>query len=113
MEISSQSPAYTNQQSTVLKQEASAHAENIFPEAEPPQAAAPRQAYPDESRQKANLDSSLWQAAQRSGQNQGMEQGQDNLDKFTDQPNKRATQALAAYEAMQQPETKVSLDALI
>ena len=113
MEISSQSRAYTNQQSTVLKQEASAHAQNIFPEAEPPQESAPRQSYPDDSKQKANLESSLWQAAQRSSQNQGMEQGLDDLDKFTDTPSKRATQGIAAYEAMQKPEQKVSLDALI
>jgi len=113
MEISSQSPAYTNQQSSVLKQEARVQAQNSFPEPQPPQAAAPRQSSPDESKQKANLESSLWQAAQRSCQNQGMEQGADNLDKFSDQPSQRAKQALAAYEAIQRPEQKVSLDALI
>ncbi|HCH24839.1 MAG TPA: hypothetical protein DE179_11155 [Oceanospirillaceae bacterium] len=113
MEISSQSSAYINQQSAALKQEASAQAQNTFPEPPPPEASAPRQPYPDESRQKANLESSLWQAAQRSGQSQGMEQGKDNLDKYTDMPSKRAVQGIAAYEAIQQPEQKVSLDALI
>lgn len=113
MEINSQAPAYFNQQTSVLKQAAQSRAQNVFPEPEPANAMAPRQAVPDDSQQKANLEASLRKLTQSLHQQSDMEQGQDGLDKYTDLPNKRAQQALAAYEAVEKPAAKVSVDALI
>jgi hypothetical protein len=113
MEINSQSPAYFNQQTSVLKQDAQSRAQNIFPEPAPTEAMAPRQASPEESQQKANLEANLRKLNQQLNQRMDMDQGEDGLDKYTDQPSKRAQQALAAYEAVEKPSQKVSVDALI
>lgn len=113
MEINSQSPAYFNQQTSVLKQEAQSRAQNNFPQPEPAQAMAPRQASPDESQQKANLEANLRRLKQQLNQRSDMEQGRDGLVKYTDQPSKRAQQAMAAYAAVEKPAQKVSVDALI
>ncbi len=113
MEISNQSPAYFNQQASVLKQQAAAQAQNAFPQTEPAHATPPRQASPDESKQKANVDSSLWQAAQHSSQSQGIAQDQGGVSNDSGIANQRSQQAIAAYEATQKPAEKVGLDALI
>lgn len=89
-------------------------AENAFPKAEEVDRSAQSLQSPDETRQKANLEAAAWKANQSGlSAKAEMTKGCDGLDKYTDVPRQRSQQAAAAYEAVEKPEQKVSVDALV
>jgi hypothetical protein len=119
MNVNNATPVSPAVQQPVIHQEAKVRAENAFPKAEEVTQLAPRPEAPDQSRQKANLEESSWRAirlsisAKTETANTETAKGCDGLTNYTDLPNKRTQQAAAAYEAMENPEQRASVDAIV
>ena len=114
MNVNNATPVSPAVQQPVIHQEAKVRAENAFPKAEEVTQLAPRPEAPDQSRQKANLEESSWRAIRLSiSAKTETAKGSDGLTNYTDLPNKRTQQAAAAYEAMEKPEQRASVDAIV
>ena len=119
MNVSNATPISPAVQQPAINQEAKVRAQNAFPKAEEVTESAPRSEAPDQSRQKANLEESSWRAirlsisAKTETANTETAKGSDGLTNYTDLPNKRTQQAAAAYEAMEKPEQRASVDAIV
>ena len=69
---------------------------------------------PDQARQKANLEASNWRASQLTiCAKAESAKGSDGLANYTDLPTQRTQQATAAYKAMEKPEQRASVDAIV
>ena len=106
-------------------------AQNAFPKAEEVNQLARRPEAPDQSRQKANLEASNWRTihlsvnakaeaakaetakAEAAKAEETASKGSDGLSNYTDLPNQRTQQAAAAYKAMEKPEQRASVDAIV
>jgi hypothetical protein len=124
MNVINATPVSPVVQQPVINQEAKVRAQNAFPKAEEVTQLAPRPEAPDQSRQKANLEASNWrtihlsvsvkaEAAKAETANADTARGSDGLSNYTDLPNKRTQQAAAAYKAMEKPEQRASVDAIV
>jgi hypothetical protein len=114
MNISNAVPTSPTVQLPVMHQEAKLRAENAFPEAEEVTNSAPPQESPDQSRQKANLEASSWRASQLTlSAKAETAKGSDGLTCYTDMPTQRSQQAAAAYTAIEKPEQRASVDAIV
>tara|TARA_B110000503_G_scaffold31305_1_gene50573 strand:- start:3701 stop:4045 length:345 start_codon:yes stop_codon:yes gene_type:complete len=114
MNVSNAAPTTPTVQLPVMHQEAKLRAENAFPKAEEVSTSAPLPEPPDQSRQKANLEASAWRASQANlSAKADMAQGSDGLDCYTDVPSQRSQQATAAYTAIEKPEQRASVDAIV
>ena len=114
MNTSIAAPTSPTVQQPVIHQEAKLRAENAFPPAEEVTTSAPLPASPDQSRQKANLAAAAWRTSQANiSAKADMAQGSDGLDGYTDIPTQRSQQAAAAYTAIEKPEQRASVDAIV
>jgi UDP-N-acetylmuramoylalanine-D-glutamate ligase len=129
MNVTNATPISPVVQQSVINQEAKVRAQNAFPKAEEANQLARRPEAPDQSRQKANLEASNWRtihlsvsvkaeaakAAMANAETANAEtaRGSDGLANYTDLPNKRTQQAAAAYKAMEKPEQRASVDAIV
>jgi hypothetical protein len=113
MNISNAAPTSPTVQQPVIHQEAKLRAENAFPKAEEVTTSAPLPEPPDQSRQKANLEASTWRASQLTLSAKAEAKGSDGLNSYTDMPTQRSQQAAAAYSAMEKPEQRASVDAIV
>jgi hypothetical protein len=97
-----------------MHQEAKLRAENAFPTAEEVSTSAPPPEPPDQSRQKANLETAAWRASQLNlSAKEETAKGSDGLNSYTDMPSQRSQQATAAYTAIEKPEQRASVDAIV
>jgi len=116
MNVSNATPISPAVQQPVINQEAKVRAQDAFPKAEEINESAPRPEAPDQSRQKANLETSTWRANQLNISAKAEAEaakGSDGLENYTDLPPQRTQQAAAAYKAMEKPEQRVSVDAMV
>ena len=114
MNVSNASPISPAVQLPVISQEAKLRAENAFPRAEEIDTPAQLPQTPDQSRQKANLEASAWRASQANINAQAeAKKGSDGLESYTDLPPQRSHQAAEAYKAIEKPEERVSIDAIV
>jgi hypothetical protein len=124
MNVINAAPVSPVVQQPVINQEAKVRAQNAFPKAEEANQLARRPEAPDQSRQKANLEASNWrtihlsvsvkaEAAKAAIAKAETARGSDGLSNYTDLPNKRTQQAAAAYKAMEKPEQRASVDAIV
>ena len=116
MNVSNATPISPAVQQPVINQEARVRAQEAFPKAEEINESAPRPEAPDQSRQKANLEASTWRASHLNISTNAEAQtakGSDGLESYTDLPPQRTQQAAAAYKAMEKPEQRVSVDAMV
>ena len=114
MNISNATPVSPVVQQSVINQEAKVRAQNAFPKAEEVTELARRPEAPDQSRQKANLEASTWRASQLTiNAKEETTKGSDGLSSYTDLPTQRTQQAAAAYKAMEKPEQRASVDAIV
>ena len=114
MNVSNATPISPTVQLPVINQEAKVRAQNAFPRAEEIDTSAHLPEPPDQSRQKANLEASAWRASQAKINTQAeTEKGSDGLANYTDLPPQRSQQAAEAYKAIEKPEQKVSVDAIV
>ena len=109
MNVGNAAPITPTVQQPVMHQEAKLRAENAFPTAEEVSTSAPPPEPPDQSRQKANLEAAAWRASQSNLS----AKGSDGLNSYTDMPTQRRQQAAAAYTAIEKPEQRASVDAIV
>jgi hypothetical protein len=114
MNVSNATPVSPVVQLPVIHQEAKVRAQNAFPKAEEIIQLAPDAEAPDQARQKANLEASNWRASQLTiSAKAETAKGSDGLANYTDVPTQRTQQATAAYKAMEKPEQRASVDAIV
>ena len=114
MNVSNAAPITPTVQQPVMHQEAKLRAENAFPTAEEVSTSAPPPEPPDQSRQKANLEAAAWRASQSNLSTKAeTAKGSDGLNSYTDMPTQRSQQATAAYTAIEKPEQRASVDAIV
>ncbi|MFQ3211510.1 hypothetical protein ABXT70_10275 [Candidatus Njordibacter sp. Uisw_039] len=114
MNVSNATPISPAVQQPAINQEAKVRAQNAFPKAEEVTESAPRSEAPDQSRQKANLEASSWRTSQLTiSAKAEPAKGSDGLNSYTDIPIQRTQQAAAAYQAMEKPEQRASVDAIV
>jgi len=126
MNVTNATPISPVVQQSVINQEAKVRAQNAFPKAEEVNQLARRPEAPDQSRQKANLEASNWRTihlsvnakaetakAEAAKAEETASKGSDGLSNYTDLPNQRTQQAAAAYKAMEKPEQRASVDAIV
>lgn len=124
MNVTNAAPISPAVQQPVINQEAKVRAQNAFPKAEEVAQLARRPEAPDQSRQKANLEASNWrtvhmsvsakaEASKAETAKSENAKGSDGLANYTDLPNNRTLQAAAAYKAMEKPEQRASVDAVV
>jgi hypothetical protein len=114
MNVNNATPVSPVVQQPVIHQEAKVRAQNAFPMAEEIIQLAPGAEAPDQARQKANLEASNWRANQLTiSAKTESAKGSDGLANYTDLPMQRTQQADAAYKAMEQPEQRAFVDAIV